>query len=138
MIAALADRLKPRGELRIMMYNRYSWKVLWIVLKYWWRQPRSVSSLVAKYSEAQTGCPVTYIYSEKELRHLLQDFDVISLAKDHIFPYRIQDYLQYRYVKVWYFRWLPAGFFRWLEKKWGWHLLAVAKPRTRVSSVGTQ
>jgi len=35
---------------------------------------------------------------------------------DHIFPYRIPDYVQYRYVKVWYFRWMPQWMFRILER----------------------
>jgi len=129
-IAGLVDRLKPEGELHIMMYSRYCWKVLWMILKYWWREPMSVSRLVAKYSEAQTGCPVTFIYSAKQLRDLLKDFEVISISKDHIFPYRIQDYVEYRYVKVWYFRWMPNSWFGWLERRLGWHMLAVAKPRS--------
>ena len=125
-IAELAHRLKPEGELRIMMYSRYCWKVLWMMLKYWWREPMSVSRLVAKYSEAQTGCPVTFIYSGRQLKELLKDFEVVSISKDHIFPYRIRDYVEYRYVKVWYFRWMPDSWFHWLEKRLGWHMLAVA------------
>jgi predicted membrane channel-forming protein YqfA (hemolysin III family) len=45
---------------------------------------------------------------------------------DHIFPYSIPDYIQYRYVKVWYFRWMPERLFRWLEHHVGWHLCVVA------------
>ena len=50
---------------------------------------------------------------------------------DHIFPYRIADYVQYRYIKVWYFRWMPQRLFRALEKFAGWHLCltAVADPQ---------
>jgi len=55
--------------------------------------------------------------------------------KDHIFPYRIPDYVQYRYVKNWYFRWMPEAWFRWLEKKLGWHLLIVAKRSANDSSI---
>ena len=126
-IAALPERLKPGGELRIMMYSRYCWKVWWMILKYWWREPMSISRLVAKYSEAQTGCPVTHIYSYRQLRRLLVNFEILRMWKDHIFPYRIADYVEYRYVRVWYFRWLPRSWFRWLEKKAGWHTMVVAK-----------
>ena len=133
-IAGIADRLKPGGELRIMMYSRYSWKILWMMLRYWWREPMGVSGLVAKYSEAQTGCPVTYIYSFQQMRELLRDFEIVSMRKDHIFPYRIPDYVQYRYKKVWYFRWLPQSWFRWLERRLGWHLLTVAKPKAASAS----
>jgi len=110
-----------------MMYSRYCWKVWWMILKYWWREPMSISRLVAKYSEAQTGCPVTHIYSHRQLRSLLANFEILSMWKDHIFPYRIADYVEYRYVRVWYFRWLPKSWFRWLEKKAGWHTMVVAK-----------
>ena len=54
-----------------MVYNRFSWKVLWILLRYgrarFWR----ASELTARYSEAETGCPVTYTYNRNEARHLL-------------------------------------------------------------------
>ena len=133
-LAGLKARLKPDGELRIMLYSRYCWKVLWIVLTRWWREPMSISRLVARYSEAQTGCPVTYIYSARQIRELLKDFDVVSVSKDHIFPYRIKDYVQYRYVKVWYFRWMPDSWFRWLEKRLGWHMLAVAKAQSSAAN----
>ena len=126
-VAAVARRLKPDGEFRLMLYNRHSWKVFWIYLLSGWREPWSLSRLVAKYSEAQTGCPVTHVYSGRQARQLLQDFEIVSMAKTHIFPYRIEDYVQYRYVKCWYFRWLPDSWFRWLERQLGWHLLMIAR-----------
>ena len=60
-----------------------------------------LSELVAQNSEAQTGCPITYIYSKSEFRDLLQrrGFQVEKMQVDHIFPYRIPDYVQYRYVE---------------------------------------
>ncbi|MGC9025813.1 MAG: hypothetical protein ACP5NB_13465 [Chloroflexia bacterium] len=51
---------------------------------------------------------------------------VTEMWVDHIFPYRIPDYVQYRYVKVWYFRWMPKPLFRWLERYFGWHLCVTA------------
>lgn len=126
-LKAIAGRLKPDGELRIMVYARHSWKVLWIYMRYAWREPWNWRRLAAKYSEAEIGSPVSYIYSGREARALLQDFQIASITKDHIFPYRIADYIQYRYVKVWYFRWMPNSWFRWLERRLGWHLLIVAK-----------
>lgn len=120
--------LAPGGTLKVMVYNRLSWKVLWILLREGkgrvWRWRR----LVAEHSEAQFGSPVTYTYTRRELRELLESrgFRVQELFVDHIFPYRIPDYREYRYVKVWYFRWLPARAFRWLERRLGWHLCATA------------
>lgn len=127
-VAAVARRLKPGGEFRLMLYSRYCWKTLWIYLKYGWREPWNLHQLVAKYSEAQIGSPVSYVYSFREVRELLRDFEVVRIWKDHIFPYRIPDYVQYRYVKNWYFRWLPQAWFRWLERRLGWHTLIVARP----------
>jgi hypothetical protein len=80
---------------------------------------------VARYSEAQTGCPVTYTYTRAEGRRLLErhGFRIGKVEVEHIFPYRIPDYVQYRYAKEWYFRWMPQSLFRALEHRFGWHLL---------------
>ena len=112
-----------------MVYHRRSWKVLWILLTYgkcrFWR----LEQLVAEYSEAQTACPVTYSYTREEARRLLEEsgFRVRQIWADHIFAYRIPDYVQYRYRVVWYFRWLPRPVFRWLERHFGWHLCLTAE-----------
>lgn len=126
-IAHIHQYMGPGSTLKIMMYHRLSWKVLWIVLGYGRGQFWKLNDLVARHSEAQTGCPVTYIYSRQELRRLLHDFPHIQMHVDHIFPYRIPDYVDYRYVKVWYFRWMPDKLFRWLEQRFGWHLMADAQ-----------
>lgn len=132
-VKAIAQRLKPDGELRIMVYARHSWKVLWIYAQYAWREPWNWGKLIAKYSEAQIGSPVSYVYSASEARRLLGEFQIVSMSKDHIFPYRISEYTQYRYVKNWYFRWMPNSWFRWLERRLGWHLLVVACPRNELA-----
>ncbi len=118
---------KPETEIRLMLYSKWSWRVFWIIARcgkgaFW-----KADELVAKYSEAQTGCPVTYYYSFKEIRDLLGDYEIIELQKEHIFPYVIDKYINYHYQKVWYFRWMPKPFFRWLERHFGWHTLIVSK-----------
>ena len=117
-------------EFKIMVYNKWSWKVLWILLTeglpHWlWIGWTSIADIVAKHSEAQTGCPVTYTYTRDEARHLLADWGVTvtSIAVDHIFPYSIPEYVEHQYKKVWYFRYLPAQVFRWLERQIGWHIM---------------
>jgi ubiquinone/menaquinone biosynthesis C-methylase UbiE len=121
--------LAREGELKIMVYHRRSWKTLWILFKYGGLKFCRFSKLIATFSEAQEGCPITYTYSKKEARKLMEakGFRTVDLKVDHIFPYRIQDYVQRRYVKVWYFRWMPHRLFRALEKKLGWHLCITAK-----------
>ena len=110
-----------------MLYSKWCWKVLWIILTYGKGAFWKADELVRTYSEAQTGCPVTYYYSFKEVRRLLNDFQVIDIRKEHIFPYVIEKYIRYEYEKVWYFRWMPAWLFRWLERNFGWHTLIRAR-----------
>jgi hypothetical protein len=54
-------------------------------------------------------------------------FTRVKEQADDIFPYRIKDYVQYRYVKEPYFRWMPQGIFRALGKRVGWHLCLTAE-----------
>jgi len=77
-----------------------------------------LSRLIAQYSEAQLDCPVTYCYSRRGGRLLLEDrgFRLTGLFVDHIFCYSIPEYVQYRHKIVWYFRWLPRRVFRVRER----------------------
>ena len=103
--------------------------MLWILFAYgkgrFWR----IRRLIAEYSEAQTGCPVTHSYSRSEGSRLLEShgFHVNGVEVHHIFRYRLEDYVQYRYRTVWYFRWLPERVFRRLERWLGWHLCLTAE-----------
>ncbi|MBI3442659.1 MAG: class I SAM-dependent methyltransferase [Candidatus Sungbacteria bacterium] len=102
------------SELRIMLYSKYSTKNFLIRLGL--MQP-----------EAQTGCPVAYTYSVKDIKKLLDGFDIISIRKEHIFPYRIEPYKRYEYQKSFPWNILPRPVFRWLEHRLGWHTLVRAK-----------
>jgi hypothetical protein len=120
--------LSVGGTLKLMVYHRYSWKALAIVVGYgrgaFWRWDK----LIAEHSEAQEGCPVTYTYTPRELREFVESAEckVQDMFIDHIFPWRIPEYVQYRYTRVWYFAMLPRPAFRWLEKRFGWHLCVTA------------
>ncbi len=122
-LAQVRRYLQPGGTLKLMMYHRRSWKVLAITRGRFWDQER-----VARHSEAQTGCPVTYTYTRRSLAALLSQcgFRAERLDIDHIFPWRIPDYVQYRYAREWWFRWMPPPLFRALERRLGWHLCATA------------
>lgn len=120
---------RPGTTVKVMVYHRRSWKVLWLLLgegkgKFW-----KLPELVAKNSEAQTSCPITYTYTREEGRKLVErhGFRTRRIEVNHIFPYRIQDYVQYRYVKEFYFRWMPAPLFHALERRLGWHLCITAE-----------
>ena len=122
---------KPDTTLKIMVYNRWSWKVLWILFVYGKGQFWKIDRLIADSSEAQTGCPVTYSYSRGSGRRLLEDhgFRVTRTMVDHIFAFSIPEYVKYQYKRVWYFRWMPRPLFRAVERMWGWHLCLDAEPK---------
>lgn len=105
------DRLKDYGELRIMLYAKYS-----------------VKHLMGTQPEAQNGCPLVKWYSARQARRLLEScgFRVVSIEKTHIFPWKISEYIQHRFVKDWPWRWMPKWMFSICERLGGHHLLIVA------------
>jgi len=121
--------LEPGGELKLMVYNRWSAKVMRIVIEdghgRFWDHER----LVADASEAQSGCPVTYTYSRRSGRHFVEaaGFKVDDVHADHIFPYKIPDYVEYRYVKRFPMNLLPYRGTRITEHALGWHLCITAQ-----------
>jgi 2-polyprenyl-3-methyl-5-hydroxy-6-metoxy-1,4-benzoquinol methylase len=119
----------PRGTLKLMVYHRRSWKVFWIVATHGRGRFWQTDQLVTEHSEAQTGCPVTFTYTRREARELVErsGFRPEKIRVDHVFPYRIRDYVEYRYVKEPYFRWMPEPLFRAFEHRFGWHLLITAR-----------
>ena len=123
--------LAPDGTLKLMLYHRTSWKMLWVLLKYgkgaFWKH----DALIARWSEANSGCPVTYTFTRRELERLLDDtgYVIDSMFIDHIFAWSIPEYVQHRYRKVWYFRALPQSALRLLEQRFGWHLCVTAGPK---------
>jgi 2-polyprenyl-3-methyl-5-hydroxy-6-metoxy-1,4-benzoquinol methylase len=120
---------QPGTTIKLMVYYRHSWKVFWILMGYGKGQFWRLEELVAEHSEAQTGCPVTYTYSREEGRGLIESsgFHMTDVFVDHIFPYRIQEYVKYEYVKDWPWSWTPSPVFRALERRLGWHLCLTAE-----------
>jgi 2-polyprenyl-3-methyl-5-hydroxy-6-metoxy-1,4-benzoquinol methylase len=119
----------PGTTVKIMVYHRRSWKVLGILISEGKGQFWRLQELVAKNSEAQTGCPITYTYTRREGRELMEryGFKVREVKVDHIFPYRIPEYVEYRYRKEAHFAWMPEAMFHGLEKRLGWHLCLTAE-----------
>jgi 2-polyprenyl-3-methyl-5-hydroxy-6-metoxy-1,4-benzoquinol methylase len=120
---------KPGATIKIMVYHRRSWKVFAILLGYGKGQFWRLKELVAENSEAQTGCPVTYTYTRKEGRQLIESsgFRMTDVFVDHIFPYRIPEYIKYQYKKSWPWNWTPPSIFRSMERHFGWHLCLTAE-----------
>ncbi|HST09930.1 MAG TPA: class I SAM-dependent methyltransferase [Terriglobales bacterium] len=128
-VEQMSSYVKPGTTIKLMVYHRRSWKVFWILMGYgkgqFWRLPE----LVAEHSEAQTGCPVTYTYTREEGRRLIESsgFRLRDSFVDHIFPYRIPEYVKYQYVKSFPWSWTPATTKRALEQRFGWHLCLTAE-----------
>jgi SAM-dependent methyltransferase len=126
-IAQLRRYLAPAGELRIMVYSKISYKLFWIMRETGEWDFSRMDELVARYSEAQTGCPVTYTYTFDEVRALLEGFEVLEIRKDHIFPYDVDAYRRYEYVRDPAWANVAPELFRQLESELGWHTLVRAK-----------
>jgi 2-polyprenyl-3-methyl-5-hydroxy-6-metoxy-1,4-benzoquinol methylase len=128
-VEQMKSYVKPGTTIKLMVYYRRSWKVFWILMGYgkgrFWR----LKELVAEHSEAQTGCPVTYTYTRAEGRRLIESsgFHLQNAFVDHIFPYRIPEYVKYQYRKAWPWNWLPNALTRSIEQRFGWHLCLTAE-----------
>ena len=117
-LSEIKKYMNEDSTLKIMLYAKDSWKNYMI-------------SIGLDQPEAQYGCPVAYTYTEEEIHELLDDhFDVVSIERDHIFPYQIEPYKKGEYVKQPWFEAMPQEMFDVLEKKIGWHLLITAKPKS--------
>ena len=106
--------MHKESEARIMLYSKESWKNFMIEIGL--DQP-----------EAQRGCPIAYTYSFKELEKLFKDFEILSMEKSHIFPYKIKSYKEGKYEKEDWFKSMPDIMFKQLESKLGWHTLIKLK-----------
>ena len=135
-VEQLRRYMGPASELKLMLYYRWSWKALSLFIRYGKGKFWEFDQVVAVRSEAQTGCPVTHTYSKAGVRRLLARFAIADLWVDHIFPFRIPEYVQYHYHRVWYFQVLPRAVFRWLERHVGWHLCLTARLPIESSSDG--
>lgn len=121
---------KPGTIFKLMLYHRHSTRA-WSIL----RQTRSQRRIwtpderIARYSEAQTGSPVTWTFTKEQARALmaLMDLEVLELQIAHIFPYKIPAYVEYRYEKAFPWNVIPPWLFRHLERLWGWHMLITAQ-----------
>jgi hypothetical protein len=115
--------MTPQSELRLMVYARVSYKLFGIMKdEDVWDMSR-IDELIARNSEAQTGCPVTYTYDETSARALLDGFRILDLHKAHIFTWDIDAYKQYEYKKAAPWARVSQEELAALEKELGWHLL---------------
>lgn len=119
--------LADGGEVRCMVYSRFSYKLFWLMKEYDGWNFSTTDSLVQKYSEAQSGCPVTHTYTFDEIRDLVGELEVTDVWKDHIFIWDIPSYKQNIFVPDVPFRNLDPLYLKKMEKELGWHTMFVAK-----------
>ncbi len=110
----LKNYLKADGELKVMLYAKNSWKNF--MIENGLDQP-----------EAQYGCPIANVYTEQEVKDLMEGYEISKISQDHIFPYQIEPYKNGEYIKQPWFSSMPDNVFKTLEKSLGWHMLIDAK-----------
>lgn len=115
-VKCLPNLLKEGGEARVMLYAKDSWKNILINAN--WDQP-----------EAQDNCPQAVTYSKKEAEDLFFNagFKHATVEQDFIFPWNIEHYVKYEYVKQPWFEAMPPELFKIMERALGWHLMITAK-----------
>jgi len=125
-VGHLRRYMTPASELRLMVYARVSYKLFWIMKEDGVWDMSRIDELIARNSEAQTGCPVTYTYTDGTVRELLSGFDVREVRKAHIFTWDVDAYRRYEYRKAPEWADVSDAELAALEKELGWHLLVRA------------
>lgn len=121
--------LKDDGEMRIMIYSKISYKLFYLMRELGVWDFGILDEIISSYSEAQTGCPITYSYTLEGAKRLFSNFDILELRKAHIFPWNIKKYIAYQYEKEDCFQKISDDFFQELEAELGWHTLVRAKKK---------
>jgi 2-polyprenyl-3-methyl-5-hydroxy-6-metoxy-1,4-benzoquinol methylase len=118
--------LKKDGELKLMVYSKISYKLFWLMKITNTYNMNLIDPLIAQYSEAQTGCPVTYTYTINQIYKLLNKFAIEFVRKKHIFTWKIDKYIKNEYEKEDEWKDVPDDLFQELENELGWHLIIKA------------
>ena len=114
-LKGLRTLMEPNSVFKMMVYAENSWK----------------SAMIAAgldQPEAQYGCPIANTYTTKEIYEILGGlgFSVTNVSQDHVFPYDVESYKKYMYVREPWFASMPPEVFDALEKHLGWHLLVTS------------
>jgi 2-polyprenyl-3-methyl-5-hydroxy-6-metoxy-1,4-benzoquinol methylase len=104
----------PYTELRIMLYAKYSFHTLWVLLRkgkgaFW-----KFNKLLNENAESQYGCPVAYHYTFKEVRKLMKDYEIVKMEKGYL---------------SWIARYIPKFLRKPLSKVFGGYIFIIAEAR---------
>jgi len=121
------DLLTDSGEVRVMLYHKYSWKVFRILISHMGFKFWDLNGLVANHSEAIEGCPVTYLYSKKSGKELLESegLRITHTYVRHIFRWRVKNYIKNQYNKSLFWKLIPDRVYDRIQRIFGWHLCIV-------------
>ena len=119
--------MSKETEVKIMMYSKYSWKTFDFFIKHGHKFKYNLNKTIQYYAEAQLDCPIAYVYTKEDIKKVLDDFQIINIKKDHIFPYVIKDYKKHIYNKKFIFKIIPKVIFKKIESLLGWHMLITFK-----------
>lgn len=109
-----------------MLYSKVSYKLFWVMREEGVWDLGRMDELIARNSEAQTGCPVTYTYTFDDVSHLLDGFEILDIHKAHIFSWDLEAYRHYEYKKDSAWANVSDERLHELEKELGWHTLVRA------------
>ncbi len=118
-LKGIRNLMHSNSVFKMMVYAENSWK-------------NAMISSGLDQPEAQYGCPIANTYTKTEITDILNasGFSVKSIAQDHIFPYVVEEYKNYNYVRESWFQAMPLNIFNALEKELGWHLLIESETRS--------
>jgi len=119
--------MTPDSELRLMVYSRISYKLFWMMKQEGIWDLSRIDELLARNSEAQSGCPVTYSYDDESAAALLDGCRILEMRKAHIFTWDIDAYVRHEYVKAPEWANVSDEELARLERELGWHLLIRAR-----------
>jgi ubiquinone/menaquinone biosynthesis C-methylase UbiE len=105
-----------KTTIKIMVYAENSWK-------------NAMIGAGLDQPEAQAGCPIANTYTNEEAIEIFDQagLEITQIEQDHIFPFKVDEYRNYNYVREAWFEAMPKNVFQALEQKLGWHLLINAK-----------
>jgi len=117
-LASIRKISGPETILKIMVYAKNSYK-------------QAMIDNGRDQPEAQFGCPIANSFTKGEITELLNvaGFEANNISQDHIFPYKVEPYKNYEYLREDWFQNMPPEVFEILEKSFGWHLLVDASPK---------
>jgi 2-polyprenyl-3-methyl-5-hydroxy-6-metoxy-1,4-benzoquinol methylase len=114
-LKGICKLMHSNSVFKMMVYAENSWK----------------SAMIAAgldQPEAQYGCPIANTYTTPQITETLEKigFKVANVSQDHVFPYVVEEYKKYNYVREPWFNAMTPAVFDALEKHLGWHLMITA------------